>query len=235
MKETKLYKHVFFDLDQTLWDFKRTSLEVKEELFYKFNISIVNNEIDYQKFKEKYEEINAGLWEMYRNDEIDKYTLNFRRFNDTIAAFNIVDKDLGKQMADYFVHEIGKKTYFFEGALDLLDYLQKKYSLHVITNGFEEVMHERFRRHDLYKHFTTITTSEMAKSMKPHKEIFSFALSAASANANESIMIGDNYDVDIVGAHNAGIDTIWVNTEENIAENCATYTVKNLPEIKTIL
>lgn len=71
-------------------------------------------------------------------------------------------------------------------------------------------MHERFRRHDLYKHFTTITTSEMAKSMKPHKEIFNFALSAAIANTNECIMIGDNYDVDIMGGsqcrhwHNMG-------------------------------
>lgn len=231
---SKTYKHIFFDLDHTLWDFERNAEETKREMFEVLHLKDRGVE-SYELFREKYIIINQALWALYREDKIEKEVLNFRRFYDTLCLFGIDDPELGKAMATAFIIGITTKTYLFPYTRELLDYLYPKYPLYIITNGFEEVQYGKLDNSDLRKYFTQIITSEEARSKKPDAEIFRFALEKAGAEASESLMIGDDLDVDIGGARAVGIDQIFVNHERIVHNEKVTMEVFSLQEITKLL
>ncbi len=230
----KSYKHIFFDLDHTLWDFERNAEETKREMFE--NLDLKNRGIEsYEAFREKYVVINMALWALYREDKIEKDALNFRRFYDTLCLFGIDDPSLGEAMASAFIEGITTKTYLFPYTRELLDYLCPKYPLHIITNGFEEVQYGKLKNSGLDKYFTTIITSEAAGSKKPENEIFRYALQEAGANAGESLMIGDDLEVDMAGARQLGMDQMYVNHDRKQHNEPVTMEVFSLHEIIGLL
>jgi putative hydrolase of the HAD superfamily len=230
----KTYKHIFFDLDHTLWDFERNAEETKREMFENLQLEAKGIE-SYESFREKYVVINKALWAMYREDKIEKEELNFRRFYDTLILFGINDRTLGEAMASGFIKGITSKTYLFPYTRELLDYLSEKYPLHIITNGFEEVQYGKLKNSGLGKYFTTIITSEAAGSKKPDPEIFLYALKEAGAEATESLMIGDDLEIDIAGARNLGIDQLFVNHDSKKHNEMVTMEVFSLDEIMELL
>ncbi len=234
IKMRKTYKHIFFDLDHTLWDFERNAEETKREMFETFKLK-ERGIPDYETFSEMYIGINRALWAMYRDNIIEKDELNFRRFYDTICLLGINDRGLGEDMASGFIEGISSKTYLFPHAKELLEYLYPKYPLHIITNGFEEVQFAKLKNSGMDRFFTSVITSEEACSKKPDAEIFYFALRKTGAIANESIMIGDDLDVDIAGARQMGIDQLYVNHERKIHSESVTLEVFSLEKIMELL
>jgi len=230
----KIYKHIFFDLDHTLWDFERNAEETKRELFDTLNLK--EKGIDsYETFREKYVDINQALWALYREDKIEKDELNFRRFYDTLCLLGIDDRILGKAMATRFIEGISSKTYLFPHAKEILEYLYPKYPIHIITNGFEEVQFSKLKNSGMDRYFTSIITSEEARSKKPDPEIFLFALRKTNALAEESIMIGDDLEVDMAGARKLGMDQLYVNHKKKIHAEPVTMEVFSLDEIMGLL
>lgn len=230
----KQYRHIFFDLDHTLWDFERNAEEAKLELFNRHQLSLLGIP-SYEAFREKYIGINAGLWALYRDDRIKKDELNFKRFYLTLCEFGINDPVLGSLMASGFIEEISSKTYLFPYAKEILEYLFPKYPLYIITNGFEEVQFSKLKNSGLGKYFTNIITSEEAGSKKPDPAIFRFSLEKTGALASESIMIGDDLEVDILGAKMVGMDQLLVNHEGYLHHEEVSFEVKTLKEIEDIL
>ena len=230
----KKYIHIFFDLDHTLWDFERNAEETKEELFEKYSLKSRGIE-SYQLFREKYVPINTGLWDLYRENKIEKEDLNFKRFYLTLCQFGIEDKVLGASMADDFIEGISEKTFLFPHATEILEYLYPKYLLYIITNGFEEVQYRKLAKSGMDKYFTKIITSEAAGSKKPDLEIFRYAFDLTGASLTESIMIGDDPLVDIGGARSFGIDQLFVNFDRKLPSCGATFEVGSLLEIEDIL
>lgn len=230
----KQYKHIFFDLDHTLWDFERNAEETKLELFEKLDLK--NSGIpSYSTFREKYVGINSGLWALYREGKIEKDDLNFKRFYLTLCEFDVCDVELGKQMAAGFIEGISSKTYLFPYAMEILEYLFPKYPLYIITNGFEEVQFSKLRNSGMDRYFTSIITSEEAGVKKPERAIFEFAMRKTGALAGDSLMIGDDLEVDIRGAKEAGIDQVYVNHEAVSHVEEATYEVFSLKELEEII
>ena len=230
----KSYKHIFFDLDHTLWDFERNAEETKRRLFEVIKLKEKGIE-NYETFREKYVGINLALWALYRDNKIGKDELNFRRFYDTLCVLGIDDRELGKAMAAGFIEGISTKTYLFPHAKELLEYLYPKYPLYVITNGFEEVQFSKLKNSGMDRYFSSIITSEEAGSKKPDPEIFHYALRKTGATADESIMIGDDLDVDMAGARQLGIDQLYVNHERKIHSEPVTMEVFSLEEIMELL
>jgi putative hydrolase of the HAD superfamily len=111
----------------------------------------------------------------------------------------------------------------------------KKYSIHLITNGFEKTQWSKLNSSGLSKFFLNVITSEASNSVKPSKEIFEYAIKKAVAGLNESIMIGDNPEADIQGAINAGMDSIFVNHIGASTILNPTYTIYTLQELENIL
>ena len=117
----------------------------------------------------------------------------------------------------------------------MLEYLRgKDYALHLITNGFETIQHSKLKHSGLTGFFEEVITSEGSNSLKPHKQIFEYALRKTGATQKESIMLGDDIEADIVGAKNAGIDQVYINHKHIPPPVQPTYTVYSLKELENI-
>lgn len=233
------YKHLFFDLDHTLWDFEANSYQTLKELYLGLNLREKGIE-DFDLFHKNYLTHNDKLWDRYRNGYIKVDELRWKRMWLSLLDFKIADEPLARQMGNIFLDLLPTRKILFPYTIEILDYLtHKKYQLHLITNGFEKTQHSKLKYSSLDKYFIEVITSEGSNSLKPKKEIFEYAFQKTGANPAESIMIGDAIDVDILGALNAGIDQVHVNhlTKEAVPvinDQFPTYTVYSLKELEEI-
>ncbi len=199
------YTHIFFDLDNTLWDFETNS----ENAMKVACSTLLTDKIDFNVFFETYSEINHQLWDLYRKNGIAKKELTRRRFQDTFEKLGI-DGINPEEMNDHYLNVMPDQTLLTEGAIELLDYLKNRfYKMAIITNGFSEVQHRKLETSGLKRYFSGVFISEEVKSPKPEKAIFEHALTSMNARKSQSIMIGDDWEVDVIGACRIGIDAVF--------------------------
>ncbi|HOE38049.1 MAG TPA: YjjG family noncanonical pyrimidine nucleotidase [Bacteroidales bacterium] len=225
-------KSVLIDLDKTLWDFDTNSNETIEELFYKFKADKYCSFSDYIK---KYREINNQLWEDYRNAKLEKDILIWSRYYLSLKHFGLDNKELAQEMGQQYLKLSPTKTKLIPNSIEILEYLQKKYKIYLVTNGFIEVQYTKVRNCKIEKYFDRIFTSEEVGYNKPHQLFFDFVLKNTYSTPENSIMIGDDINVDIIGAAEKGIKTIWCNFNNETSDFKPDFEVKNLLEIKNIL
>jgi putative hydrolase of the HAD superfamily len=209
----KNYRHIFFDLDHTLWDFDTNSAVVLTDLFFRYKLNVWNI-FTLSQFIDKFREVNFRLWNLYHNGEIDKNKIRNSRFGIIFEELEAPRAMVPENLGDEYLQLCPLQKNVIPFTYDLLDYLHGKYRLHIITNGFEEVQHVKLKSAGLLEYFHTIITSEVCGFIKPDKRMFEFALEKTGALPHESLMIGDNLDVDITGAINAGMDAIYFNPLE---------------------
>ncbi|MFC7773714.1 YjjG family noncanonical pyrimidine nucleotidase [Flavobacterium sp. GCM10027622] len=201
--------HIFFDLDHTLWDFDKNSEQAFATIF-----ADLLPEINIDEFIKMYAPINQACWKLYQNNLITHQELRYQRLKQSFEALNIAVTDaLIDKISDDYIAHLPNSNHLFEGCVETLEYLHKKYKLHIITNGFAEVQFKKLNNSGIYHFFDTVTNSEMAGVKKPHSGIFEHALNNAGAIKEESIMIGDCLDADIGGAKNFGMESIFFNSE----------------------
>jgi putative hydrolase of the HAD superfamily len=228
------YRHIFFDLDHTLYDFDESTRITFRELYEKYNLE-ANGVKVFDQFLELYKKNNVALWERYRNGEIRKKYLNVERFHVTLLHFGINDRAFAGRFAAEYLRLSPQNEALYPPVVEVLDYLVEKYSLHIITNGFDSVQRVKLKSNNLEKYFSTVTTSEEAGARKPSVRIFNFALDKAGAKPSESIMIGDDYQVDIAGARAVGMDQLLIATPGVSEGNDCTFIVHDLSEVKGVL
>lgn len=223
-------KAIFFDLDHTLWDFEKNSALAFETLLPKYNIAIKPAD-----FLEIYVPANARYWKLYRDGEITQQQLRYGRLKDVFVALDYaIDDELLAVISDEYVRLLPTNNHLFDGAVEVLEYLKTKYSLHIITNGFHEVQDLKMKSANIHHYFETITNSENAGFKKPHPAIFEYALTAANAQKCDSIMIGDCIEADVQGALNCGLDAIYFN-EHRLEAHPSITQVNHLLELKKLL
>ena len=228
------YKHLFFDLDHTLWDFDTNAKETLTEIYSLFNLH-QRVTAPFQEFYVAYLHHNEVLWDQYHKGLITADELKWKRMWRTLLDFRIGDEPLAKDMSARFLELLPTKKNLFPYTIEILDYLSKKnYILHLITNGFEKTQWSKLKNSGLGKYFTHVITSEISNSLKPKKEIFEYAIRIAKTSLAESIMIGDSLEADIQGAINAGMDSVFVNHINALTELKPTYTIHNLKELEVI-
>lgn len=228
------YKHLFFDLDHTLWDFEANSRQTLEELYTKLDLA-TRGVHDFGLFHQQYIVHNDKLWDRYRKGYIKVDELRWKRMWLTLLDFKIGDEKLARQMDVLFLDALPTRRILFPYALEILQYLRDKgYVMHLITNGFEKTQHSKLQYSGLAPFFNEVITSEGSNSLKPHVEIFEYALRRAGAEKGESIMLGDSLEVDIQGAMNAGIDQVYVNHLDVETSLKPTYMVRSLKELEDI-
>ena len=232
------YKHLFFDLDHTIWDFEANSRTTLVELYEEMKLK-ERGVHDFDLFHKNYLAHNERLWERYRKGFVKQEELRVKRMWLSLLDFKIADEPLAKKMGDRFLEMLPTRTILFPYTIEILNYLtEKKYELQLITKGFENTQHSKLKHSGLSPYFKQVITSEGSNSLKPNKEIFDFAFQKTGATPDESIMIGDTMEVDILGAINAGIDQIHVNhltnEPESINGKLPTHTVYSLKELEGI-
>ena len=224
-------KHIFFDLDHTLWDFEKNS-----SLTFKFLLNKYNIDIDLKDFLKIYMPINFSLWNLYRDDKITKEYLRHNRLKSAFEKLNInIESSVIDEISDDYIKHLPDNNFLLPNAIPVLDYLFKKYTLHIITNGFTEVQKTKIFNSNLKKYFTCIIDSESVGVKKPHSKIFDYAFKVSNAlNKDECLMIGDNYEADVVGAIKNGFKAIHLNSNnEPSHEN--SIIIEDLISLKEIL
>lgn len=228
------YKHLFFDLDHTLWDFEANARAALETLYEDLGLKAIGVD-DFDLFYKNYLVHNDILWERYRNGFIKQEELRVKRMRLALLDFKIADEALSQKMNILFLDLLPTRTILFPHSKEILQWLaDKNYELHLITNGFEKIQHSKLKYSGLDIFFKEVITSEGSNSLKPNKEIFEYAFQKTNANPARSIMIGDTIEVDIQGAINAGIDQVFVNYAGVVTDIKPTYTVTSLKELEEI-
>jgi putative hydrolase of the HAD superfamily len=233
MKNDK-YKHLFFDLDRTLYDFDVNNKETLRQIFANHKISNRSQIVDFEQFFEVYGKINKSLWLQYKKGHISKQLLNKTRFEKTLDSFGINDLD-PEVMASEYIAISPQMTNLIPGAIEILDYLFPSYSLHLITNGFSEIQQFKIENSGLEKYFEEVITSEEAGAQKPDEQIFQLAFQKTGAEPHNSLIIGDDPDADILGGINVGMDQVWLKVPGEVSDYTPTYQINNLLELKEIL
>lgn len=242
MPINKKYTRIFFDLDNTLWDFEKNSKVAMESSFKYFKLK--EQDVIFKDFFKIYSHHNKVLWAAYRKREVLKKDLIRQRFQLTFDELHI-NKLVPEEMNEHYLNEMPKQKLLNEGALEVLEFLKsKRYKLFIITNGFREVQHKKLQSSGLMPYFEKVFISEEIKTPKPGREIFEYAIKSANAKKSESLMIGDDWEVDILGASNFGIDSVYYSpykktnsdlSHENNIASCKTYKIINLKELKDLL
>ncbi|MBO6186390.1 MAG: YjjG family noncanonical pyrimidine nucleotidase [Chryseobacterium sp.] len=228
-------QHIFFDLDNTLWDHRRNAYLTIKDLFDKEEITLKYN-IDFEEFHFVYHEINEKLWEQIRDGEIDKEYLRKHRFYDTFKRFGIDDLDLSMYFEEHFLDKILNYNHLVEGAQYILDYLKSKdYTLHIISNGFQEVTERKCILSKIDHYFQTITSADSVGVRKPNPDIFEYSLGLSNANKEESILIGDDWIADVIGAQQFGMDVIFFDVLNENLQQENLKVIKHLLQIKDYL
>lgn len=229
------YKDLFFDLDHTLWDFETNSKETIQELYTTHDLAGLGI-IDFDGFYSTYSAHNHRLWDRYTKGFIKQEELRWKRVYLSLLDFKVANEKLAKEMSQTYLEILPNKTHLFPYTIEILDYLKNKdYKMHLITNGFESVQFKKITNSGIADYFIEVITSEASNSLKPHKDIFEYALKNTNATVSESIMIGDNESADIQGGINIGMDTVFVNHIQATPTVPATYTITHLKELENIL
>lgn len=229
----KHVEHIFFDLDHTIWDFEKNSNETLSEIFEEFELTkfITNKE----RFLATYQTVNGQFWKKYREGQIDKQTVRFGRFSETLNRFKVPNHEsLGQKIGDVYVERAPHKKNLFPDAHETLAYLSQKYPLHIITNGFKEVQFIKLNGADLSKYFDVILCSEDVGVNKPNKKVFHHAMELAKSSPSNSLMIGDSLEADILGAQSVGMSTILFDPKREYLNHNSTI-IQDLKDLRQVL
>lgn len=204
------YQHLFFDLDHTLWDFETNSREALDEIYREWDFEM-RLKVPFAAFLEKYEAINQGLWKEYRAGTISKEYLRTERFYRSLAHWGESDLHLARELDKTYLERAPFKKNLMEGARELMEHLAGNYQLHILSNGFGETQHHKLRQTQLDCYFDQVITSDEIQAHKPAAKAFVEALNRTGAHRKNSLMIGDNWQADVLGARDAGIDQVYYN------------------------
>ena len=227
-------KHLFFDLDRTLWDFEKNSEAALGILYEKLNLA--DQIRSFRSFHTTYKKINAELWFEYGKGNLSKADLRIMRFRDTLKKFDVHNDALAEQLGQGYIEISPYQTNLLPKTIETLTSLKADgFEMHIITNGFKEVQHIKLEKSGLTNFFDVILCSEEVGKNKPAKVVFDHALQCADANPGESIMIGDDYLVDIVGAEKAGMQGILFDPYKSYKEGTHEWHINKLDEIPGLI
>jgi putative hydrolase of the HAD superfamily len=228
-------QHIFFDLDNTLWDHRRNAYLTLKFIFETQQVSL-QYKLDFEEFHQEYFTINERLWEQIRDGEIDKEYLRKHRFYDSFLFFDIDDFELAQTFESQFLDQILQYNDLVEGAFELLEYLSEKgYILHILSNGFEEVTYRKCELSGIKNYFKTITSADEINIRKPQPEIYQYALEKADAKKEESMMIGDDWIADVEGGKSFGLKVVFFDVFNDNFDAEEVMVIKKLLELKEIL
>ncbi len=228
-----MYRHLFFDLDNTFWDVDQNQRAAQQELYASFEMGRFFP--DFDTYYGRFRRINDRLWNLYRDGIVDRRTLRNQRFSELLASAGVDDGALSEQMSDDYLRIVPSYNALLPHSIESLDDLQRKgYAMSLITNGFNEVQFHKVEQSGLAGYFQRIVTSEFAGVNKPNPGIFEYALRKAGVKAAESAMIGDDAYNDVYGAGAVGMDTVFYNPHGLACEQQPTYEIRSLLELAPI-
>ena len=229
------YQHIFFDLDNTLWDFDKSSILAFDKIYEIFNL--INYGIPNAKdFHKTYFDHNNRLWEQYRQGKIDKEFLKTERFRLPLNDYGIVNEKLAIDLGESYTEYAARLVALVPNTMETLTYLKEKnYKIHLITNGFLEVQSIKMKASGLDMMIDSSFVSEVVGFKKPDHRIFHHAINEVGGSIENSVMIGDDLSVDIIPAKEIGMTHIYFNRKKISHNEKLDYEIYDLIEICDII
>ena len=224
-------KHVFFDLDHTLWDYSTNSSEALKELVTHFGISEFVTE---EKFLKTYNSVNEKIWRKFNNGQIDREHIQKYRFPKVLRKLKIFIDHKPEDLNDFFIENCSSRTQLMPYTLECLTYLKEKYPMAIITNGFSDAQYKKMDSSGLNNYFDHLFISNEVGFRKPELEIYQLAMAKMNATPESSVMIGDNPKTDVRGAEKAGMKAIFYNPTGK-RKSITTWEIESLVELIDIL
>jgi YjjG family noncanonical pyrimidine nucleotidase len=229
----KKYRNILFDLDRTLWDFDTNSTETLLEIVDKFSLEIPSSDI--KDFINEFNRINEGLWGDYKRGHIKKPDLRKERFRRLLHPYGINNMLLIDKINRFYLNTCPVKSALIPDTKEILGYLSKDYRLYVLSNGFYDVQLTKMINSGISRYFLKLFTSDRIGFAKPKVQMFDYVIRSENARKDETLMIGDDENNDIMGARNAQIDQVLFNPDKIVPSVVPTYNISDLLELKKIL
>ena len=227
-------KYLFFDWDNTVWDFSANSKLAMIESYEKYHLEQHFGPIE--NFLPEYYIVNDGLWADYRNLKITKEELIRTRFNQTFKNLGLDDFELSMKVNEAYLDATTYKKELVPGAEEMLKTLKSRgYKLYVITNGFLEVQKRKMRNSGIEQLFDMSIISDEAGALKPSRQFFDYAFEKTGAVPSETLVIGDDPEADIAGAVDYGLKCIFFNRKYKECQYKVDAEVAELKEITDLL
>lgn len=222
------YRHIIFDLDHTLWDFHRNSDETIFELCDEYQLP------DPEAFLHTYKKINKQLWDAYQARQISKEELRDQRFARCFSHLKLPLEHAGA-FSEAYLQRCPAKPHLLPGAQELLHELFPVYTLSILSNGFAEAQYRKLQHAGIASYFSAVFISEELGWHKPDPRIFEHASRSLGTEIEECLMVGDNYETDISGAKQAGMDHVFFNPSRDRHQYPVQHEIHMLSELKAIL
>ncbi len=232
------YTDVFFDMDDTIWDFSRASLEALKKVYGNYDMNKYFDSFD--EFHSIFEEINKELWEKYRKNEVQRDTVAVVRFIYTLERktrdFPMM---MAQRMSDSYLAYTVEDAFLEPYAHETIRYLRDKgYRIHILSDGFFEVQIMKIKMAKIASFVSHLISAEEVGALKPDPRIFEYAVDKANTTKEKSVFVGNDYQNDVLGAYNAGLDQVFYNKKNvNVDELPVkpTYTIHSLRELWNLL
>ena len=224
-------KYLFFDWDNTVWDFSANSKLAMIECYEKFHLEKHFGPIE--NFLPEYYVVNDGLWSDYRKLKITKEELIRTRFNQTFKNLGLDDFELSMKVNEAYLDATTYKKELVPGAEEMLKTLKSRgYKLYVITNGFLEVQKRKMRNSGIEHLFNDSIISDEAGALKPSRAFFDYAFNKSGADPAQTLVIGDDPDADIAGAVEYGLKCVFFNRK---GKECAYKVDAEISDLNSLI
>lgn len=226
----KDYQFLFFDLDDTLLDFKAAEKIALPKLFAAHDFPLT------PEVEQVYQKINGGLWTALEQGQVTRQELMATRFGKTFEYFgrNVDGPALDAEFRSY----LAESKVFVEGALETIQLLAPTYELYITSNGISETQAKRLQVTGLAPYFKQVFVSEDTGYQKPMKPFFDYVFERIPHfDPEKAMIIGDSYSADIIGGAGAGIDTCWLNPLKKAPTTTVlpTYTIEKLEQLVALI
>lgn len=199
------YKSVFFDADDTLFDYPRAERAALLACLCEFCISS-----EPEIFLNAYRRHNYDLWQAFERGETNQAALRVERFRRLFAELGF-SCPAPEAVSPFYLEVLSGQSQLLPGALATVRALAKKFPLAMITNGIASVQNRRFAASSITPYFQAVVISEEVGIAKPDPRIFTPALQKIGVEAADVLYVGDSVTSDMAAAHNAGMDFCWLN------------------------
>lgn len=234
----KKYTDLFLDLDDTLYDTYGNAMIALKEIFESFHLEVYAG--DFDTFVQHYWRSNTKIWNQYAHGKITRDQLDQQRFMNPLSELSDVppQEAFCMEVNEAFLNLCVVQKGLIEGAVHLLENLREKgYRMHICSNGVRKNQIIKMTSSGLIGYFDTIITSDDVGIAKPAIAFWQYALQQTGANSKNTLMIGDNYETDILGAQSVGIDGMLFNRwqKDFVPPKPVAFVVNELKEIEHIL
>lgn len=228
--------NIFFDLDNTLWDFSKNSKITLQEIYKNKRVELMYS-VKFEKFYIHFYKKNEQLWVDLRKNLITKNELRYRRFKEAFSSVGIYNDFLAFDFEMNYLDEVIYYHFLVKGAEKLLLYLKKnKHKIHILSNGFTKSTKRKILKSKLKIYVDTIISAEEIGVFKPNAKIFEYSLKKSNSDINNSIFIGDDWIADALGALQFGLKTVFFNRLNKFSySNNKIIEINDLLELKKII